>query len=238
LFRSQPWISKHFLVAVLCFGLAFSSGCGFAGSGSQSNLPQDPPQTPDEISPNPQDWVFLYSSGVGPNPYADPAEGDWAFDYPYSNNTEQGHVNYLVTPFQATKTPQEVIVTFEIEAQKPVWNVFADSQPPTVNVMFEVGGDCVCTSMPYGRWWGYPRTYVTPDMYNQVQVVKIPIEPSDWSSVFGVNGQNNPSAFWSALKKVSWFGLTFGGFDFAGHGVALDAGSAKFVLISYQVDEE
>lgn len=127
---SLPWYSHWFFVALLFFSLTLSFGCGLSGSGSLSQLPQDPPIYPNVISLNPQDWTFLYSNSVGPHPNADPAEGDWAFDYPYWNTLEQGHVNYLVTPFHATKTPQEVDVTFQLDTKSPVWNVFADSLPP------------------------------------------------------------------------------------------------------------
>lgn len=49
-------------------------------------------------------------------------------------------------------------------------------------------------------------------------------------------GQHDAAAFSSALENIGWVGLTFGGQYFWGHGVALDNGSAKFILIDFRIE--
>lgn len=215
--------------AFVFVGLALTSGCGFTGSGP--NLPKDPPQVPDVVSLNPQDWYILYSSGVGPHPSNDP-EGAWSFDFPLWDSAKEtgGHVNYVQTPFEATQTPSYVTVTFKVESTAPHYTVFGDKLPATCRLFFEQKGDNLVG--PNGRWWAPVSMYDLGPQDNQVHVITVPLTPDNWTNVYGKQDAN---AFAAALANVGYFGLTFGGQYFAGHGAAIISGTSKFILINYEV---
>jgi hypothetical protein len=61
----------------------------------------------------------------------------------------------------------------------------------------------------------------------------VPLTPDQWSNVFG---QRDSQSFYAALANVGWIGVTFGGQYFWGHGVALASGSAKYILVGFQVN--
>lgn len=234
--RSRLNPSFCFCIVCACVGLAFTSGCGFGGSRSAYDLPPGPPPTPDVVSLNPQDWYILWSSGVGPHPSADPGQGAWSFPFPHADPSEQGHVNYVQTPFRATKTPQEVVITFNVQSAAPQYEALNDILPATFRLFFEQKHDDGLSN-PNGRWWANAAKFALGPEDNQVHVIKVPLKPEQWGNVEGTAGSQDPNAFWSALANVGWFGLTFGGQNCAGHGVALSSGSAKFVLIGYEVLE-
>ncbi len=145
----------------------------------------------------------------------------------------QGHVNYVQTLFDATKTPQAVTITFKVESTNPQYEVFGDTLPATCRLFFEVKNDDLVSAD--GRWWADSSIYNLGSKDGQVQVFTIPLTPAIWTNVYGKSGTDDPQGFAGALANVGYFGLTFGGQSFAGHGVALSGGSAKFILINYEV---
>lgn len=54
------------------------------------------------------------------------------------------------------------------------------------------------------------------------------LDPSSWSSVFGVRGDQAPEQFAATLKDAEFVGVTFGGGSFFGHGCYTHEGSAMF----------
>ena len=204
-------------------------GCGFPGgpTGPPSNIR---PQQPNVVSLDPQNWYIYYSSGMPPHPSADP-DGAWSFEFP--NAGDGGHVNYAQTPFNTTSTPSQVMVTFKIEATMAEYVVIdpSDKAPATVRLFFEKQGDDL-TSVN-GRWWAQASLYNLGSQDGQTLTVTVPLTSDQWSNV---EGQFDAQAFAVALQNIGWVGMTFGGQDFAGHGVALRAGSAKYVLIDYRVN--
>jgi hypothetical protein len=66
----------------------------------------------------------------------------------------------------------------------------------------------------------------------------VPLTPDQWSSVYGKPGNLNATTlagFHDALTNLGHVGMTFGGGCFAGHGVNVSGGSARFALISYSI---
>jgi hypothetical protein len=66
----------------------------------------------------------------------------------------------------------------------------------------------------------------------------VPLTPDQWSSVYRKVGNLNSSTlagFQDALANLGDVGMTFGGGCFAGHGVNVSGGTARFVLISYTI---
>jgi hypothetical protein len=72
------------------------------------------------------------------------------------------------------------------------------------------------------------------------RTLTVPVAPSQWSSVLGKVGNVDGVAragFESAVRNVSSLGLTFGGGCFFGHGVNVQGGTARFVLVNYEIRE-
>lgn len=84
----------------------------------------------------------------------------------------------------------------------------------------------------FDRWWGidaYP-------LAAGEQTVTLPIDPTRWVAVFH-SGTAYSDEFAKAMQNVSAVGLTFGGaLCNYGHGVSVDGGSARFTLVSYEVN--
>jgi hypothetical protein len=167
---------------------------------------------------------------MSPHPSAD-ADGAWSFEFP--NAGDGGHVNYVQTPFNITSTPSQVTVTFRVEAITAEYVVVdpSDKPPATVRLFFEQQGDDLTSSN--GRWWAHASLYNLGSQDGQTLTVTVPFTSDQWSNV---DGQFDAQAFSAALQNIGWVGMTFGGQSFAGHGVALSSGSAKYVLINYRVN--
>lgn len=54
------------------------------------------------------------------------------------------------------------------------------------------------------------------------------LDPSRWSSVYGVRGDQAPEQFAATLRDAEFVGVTFGGGNFHGHGCFANGGSAMF----------
>jgi hypothetical protein len=160
-------------------------------------------------------------------------DGAWSFQFPSSESG--GHVNYVQTPFNAATTPQSLTVTFRVESNAPQYEVLdpADHLPATFRLFFEQQGDDLIE--PNGRWWAGPSmsVYNLGSQDGQTLTFFVPLTSDRWSNVYG---DQDPQAFSAALKNIGWVGVTFGGQYFAGHGVAVRSGSAKYILIDFTVN--
>jgi len=219
--RRGPRIAMNsfLLLAVNCL-----LGCGLAGP------PNTSPQEPNVVSLNPQNWYILYSAGMPPHPASD-SEGAWSFEIPSS--TGGGYVAYVQTPFNATTAPNSLTITFKVESDSPQYEVLDpnDHLPATVRLFFEQQDDEL--SNVNGRWWAIGSLYNLGSQDGQTLTFTIPLTSDQWTNV---DGQQDPQAFSTALKNIGWVGMTFGGQYFAGHGVALNGGTAKYILIGYSVN--
>ena len=205
------------------------SGC--AGLGKPvSPLPDVQPQQPNMVSLQPQDWYVLYSNGVPSHPSSDP-DGAWSFEFP--NYNSGGHINYIETPFNATIPLHSITIVFKVESETPQFVVVdsSDHLPATCRLMIEQQNDDLAD--PNGRWRADASIYNLGSQDGQIITHTVALTPDQWTNV---NGQENASAFGSALANIGWVGLTFSGQYFAGHGVAIGSGTAKFVLIGNSID--
>lgn len=246
-FSSSRLLRLTFTLLALA-SLTLTTSCGYAGASTPPADPADVPQNPNVVSLNPKNWDILYSLGMPSNPATDPS-GAWSFAFPDVATTSTGvapgygSVNYVASPFKATIPLHMVTITFEVESTNPVYYVLdpGDHPPATFHPFFMVRGYNL--SSANDRWWGSISGF-NMDGYNsggydlgsrdnQVLVMSIPLTSDNWSNVYG---KHDSTAFAAALANVGWFGLTFGGQFFWGHGVAMASGSAKFVLINYVVD--
>jgi hypothetical protein len=200
------------------------------GCASVTPPPNIRPQEPNLVSLAPQNWYIYYSAGMPTNPSGD-GIGAWSFEFPSSEAS--GHVNYVQTLFNATTTLHNVSVTFRVKSSAPQYVVLdpGDILPATIHLFIEQQGDDL--SNPNGRWWAQAGGYNLGSQDNQTITLSVPLTSDQWTNV---DGQYNTQEFTSAIENVGWIGLTFGGQFFWGHGVALGNGSAKFILIDFQVN--
>jgi hypothetical protein len=210
---------------VTVFSLAIlisSSGCSGFSTGAPPNVPR--PQ-PNVVSLDPQDWYILYSSGTAAHP--SPNAGVWSVSF-----STTGHVNYIQTPFNATTVPHSVSLTFRVDSDSAQYEVIdpSDIPPATVHIFFEQKNDDLID--PDGRWWADPSQYNLGSNDNQTITTVVLFEPSLWSNV---NGLKDAQSFYTALSNVGWIGMTCGGQYFWGHGVALDSGTASYILVDFNV---
>jgi hypothetical protein len=204
------------------------TGCGFVFSVREP--PNIPPQQPNVASLDPQNWYIFYSAGMPLHPPPD-AEGAWSFEFPSA--TTGGHVNYVQTPFNVTMTPHTMSMTFKVESNAAQYVVLdpGDHVPATLRLFFEQKGDDLRD--PNGRWWTYGKFFNLGSQDGTTITLMFPLTADQWSNVYG---QQDQGAFSAALANVGWVGFTCGGQLFAGHGVALSSGSAKFILMNFQVN--
>ncbi len=89
----------------------------------------------------------------------------------------------------------------------------------------------------YDRWWSqWGATSVVLGPGDFTLTVPLVHDPAVWTSVYGQDGVDTPSAdrFARALAHPTALGMTFGGGFYKGHGVNV-CGAARFILDSYTV---
>ena len=64
----------------------------------------------------------------------------------------------------------------------------------------------------------------------------VSLSPDQWTSVFGQRGAEVPNEFNAAIPDLGNVGFTFGG-TFAGHGVYVTGGNARFILKQYSLSQ-
>lgn len=223
---SQGLVTCRLGLLTLVTALLWVGGCAFPANAP----PPIGPEQPNVISLKPQNWYVLYSDGVPPHPKSDPL-GRWSLDFPSYEN--HGHLCYVQTPFNATIPLHSVTVVFEIQSSSPQYFEYdpTDKLPPTCRLMIEQRENN--RSDPNGRWWADADVYNIGSEDGQILTFNVPFDPKLWGNV---EGQFNAAAFQAALSNIGWIGVTFGGQFFAGHGVAMKGGTAKFVLIDAYVE--
>jgi hypothetical protein len=195
-------------------------------------------RSPDKITV-PQDsvylrangWVALYGSGVKLAPTAKGC----SFDFP----PPPGHVNYVMTPYAASKSHKTMRITFKITAlsgspQFVSIEQGCGNQPADFRLLLERQGDTLSSTQEFFRWWSNPD-HVKLVADGQLHTLTVPLIPERWSSVFGKFGSQVPSEFNTGLQNLAGVGITFGGGCFFGHGVHVTDGKARFELIDFRI---
>jgi len=183
-------------------------------------------------------WNITHSPGMPANPTQ---EGTgWSLNIPVGTETLGAtSIHYISTPVNINidgKSSIEVGVNIETVGD-PIFqyklnpNNLGD-KPANVSIILQRQGDDMSASMPYHRWFCEP-SLVT--LAAGAATFTIPLDPSQWISVFGLKGTENPSEFKAALQNLANIGFTFGGGSFKGHGVNIDKGEAKFSVTSMEI---
>jgi hypothetical protein len=169
-------------------------------------------------------WKIAYSPNMPA--WMSGTEGNWYFDFPDQNGV---HYVYKVAP--AIRVGQTITMHFAITGNG---NFVPTEGTATarVRLFLQQQGDTLTAQEPYKRWWSV--TYV--ELHEGEFTLTVPLSPESWSSVFGQRGDEVPSEFANAVSQLANVGFTFGG-TFAGHGVYVTGGNARFVLKQYSVSQ-
>lgn len=196
---------------------------------------------------DPSRWHLQYSAGVPDHPVADKA--GWSFDFPVYNQQSPtncsedkscGHVNYITTLVNAAIAATALTMTFRIETTgAPIFQYALNpnntcSNPAAVRLFIQRQGDTLEVDHEFYRWWSKAAAVLTAGTVT----LTVPLMPDQWLSVLGKAGDLNQitsAAFRAALQNVGNIGMTFGGGCFAGHGVNISGGTARFSLTSYRL---
>lgn len=173
-------------------------------------------------------WQFQYSPGM-----ASPAKtsGGWSFDFP----TKDG-VHYLVTGSNGLSPGmKQIVLEYDITMTgSPVFEYrtadnSCDSPKANVSLYFQRKGDNLSGEGDYAnyRFWSRP---LLSELKAGPGTLVVPLMADQWINVWGQH-----TAITTALANLQAIGMTFGGGCFAGHGVFVTGGTAKFTAKSFQV---
>jgi hypothetical protein len=167
-------------------------------------------------------WKIAYSPNMPASMSG--GEGNWYFDFPSQNGV---HYVYKLAP--PIKVGQTITMHFAITGNG---NFVPTEGTATgrVRLFLQQSGDTLTAQEPYKRWWSLPYVELSDGEFT----LSVPLSPDQWTSVFGQSGAEVPNEFNAAISKLENVGFTFGG-TFAGHGVFVTGGNARFVLKEFSV---
>jgi hypothetical protein len=157
------------------------------------------------------------------------ADAKWQFDFPTSDG-----VHYLMTFFAPKTVPTKITLVYKIVGDGVfTFNPNGCNAPAQVRLMIERSDDDMINE--FGRWWAYPTTPRTFPLAIGTATITVPMTPDNWSSVYGKKGTQAPAQFSDAIKHIGSVGMTFGGGCYAGHGVWIKSGHARFEFLDYKI---
>ena len=182
---------------------------------------------PAQLSMAASAWVFQYSNSMLEGP--SPAGSGWSFTF-LDTSGPYGGVHYLVTKSPNLTSKSTLTMSGVISvAPGTVWgsNDPSDTTPDHCRAYFQQAGDDLSGTGPFS----HTTIALTDGSFN----VTIPLDPSQWGSVFGKDGNAAGSGWTNARANAQWIGITCGGSYFAGHGAYVKSGSATFQMNSFSV---
>lgn len=210
----------------------FLAGCSNGSNGSGYNIP----------TPGVGQWADF--GGAEPAATGNPP----VINLPCCNGSEI--VGYYYTKLPAAPTAgQTLTLNYSFDVVNPVYvqapasggNTVTDTNPPTIHLFLWENGDnlsCAATQSINGKPYngGYAdyrlfggRTNLVP---GDNQTLSVPIDSAHFTGCWGAP----PLDIQTQLSNLLGAGVTFGGQSFAGHGVYLSSGSAKFTINSFSVN--
>jgi hypothetical protein len=169
-------------------------------------------------------WTIAYSPSMPPK--LAEQSGNYAFDFPTSTDG----IDYVIKKAPAVQPGQTITMVFSLEGDGKLLATEGTASA-RVRLFMQRAGDTMTAGEPYKRWWS--KAYVelvSPGTFT----LSTKIEPSEWTSVFGVAGSSARTDFADCVTNLANLGFTFGGV-FAGHGVYVTDGAVRFVLKQYSV---
>jgi hypothetical protein len=151
----------------------------------------------------------------------------WEFNFPPQNG-----VHYLVHPVIG-RLGSRISATFVIERDgRLVESDPCEGSQAAVRLFFQRRGDDLSAAKEFHRWWSMETFLLNTDTKAGLTIA---LDPSLWLSVFGKAGHSSTevtTAFQAAAADVQNVGVTFGG-CYAGHGVYVVDGPARFIMMRY-----
>ena len=169
-------------------------------------------------------WKIAYSPNMPASMSG--TEGNWYFDFPNQNGV---HYVYKVAP--AIRVGQTITMRFAITG-KGNFVPTEGTATARVRLYLQQRGDTLTAQEPYKRWWSV--TYL--ELREGKFTLTASLSPDEWTSVFGQRAAEVPNEFNAAISQLASVGFTFGG-TFAGHGVYVTGGNARFILRQYSVSQ-
>ncbi len=176
-------------------------------------------------------WQFQYSPGMPAGPTKE--AGGWHFDFPKADG-----VHYLVVGSNGPASGmKQIALDYEVTTTgNPVFEfrTAANNTCPTplgnVSLYMQRKGDDLsgAGAYEYYRFWSRP---LLSELKAGPATLTVPLTDDNWISVYGKHGQ-----LAGALSNLQAIGMTFGGGCFAGHGVYVTGGTARFIAKSYSVN--
>jgi hypothetical protein len=175
---------------------------------------------------DPGAWNFLYSPNMPAHPRARDA-GSWEFNFPPRDG-----VHYLVRS-AIGRLGHGISATFVIEGDgRLIESDPCEGSQAAARLFFQRRGDDLSAAKEFHRWWSIETFLLNGDTKAGLTVA---LDPALWSSVFGKAGNSSAAvitAFQAAASDVQNVGVTFGG-CYAGHGVYVVDGPARFIMTGY-----
>jgi hypothetical protein len=199
-------------LAIIGLAIGFIFGCG---------LPKPP------AHPAPGVWYVLWSAGADP---------EMQLDVPYAIPGDGGYVAYVQTAQSGAGTPSAMALTFTVTgaanltAAIPDKYSISDFDPPALRLFIELPGDNF--TEPTKRYWcGDSKVNLTSD---GEFAISCPLTFDHWADVNGVPELNQGFFDVNVLGRMQYAGFTFGGQNYAGHGVGCKKEPCTFTLDSWR----
>ncbi len=201
-------------------------------------LPVSPvsPETPAPIGSSnagvlslaPQEWPALLFP-VDSSPFTSP--NGLTLRVP----TRPGTISTLATPsVPRDLTGVRFVVSLNARMSSPVWWYYdpCGADRPYVRLWIFTGDWSDTPAGSDARWYSQDRW----DLTTLTGTLDVPTtDLARWSNVTGQRASDRPSAFASALTRVSHVGVVFGGDCFAAHGFGLTSGSADVAIGRFEL---
>src|SRR5262249_46466902 len=149
------------------------------------------------------------------------------FDFPVCASAQTCWISYVELPY-TTALHGLATLNWAITGSSPkfindrVGN--SCGGPEALSLFFHMAGDTGV--LQYGRWFSHSK-YQVPLALGSFEL-KVPISLPEWIDVYGQS--TNAAGFAQATEHPGSIGFVLGGGCFAGHGVAIRQGSAKFQI--------
>jgi hypothetical protein len=173
-------------------------------------------------SPRSSAWSIRYSPSM-PSQMVAAEDGSYYFDFPGTDG-----VHYV------TKTPlreprQSITMRFAIIGNGTFVATQGD-QSARVRLFMQRRNDNMTAREEHKRFWSVAYVELVPGEFTLSSL----LDENEWFSVFGRKGSEARGEFRTTLSNLGSVGFTFGGM-FAGHGVYLTGGNARFVLKEFDI---